>query len=74
MFVPGFCGDINHHDYLTGYFPKHREIGQKLGAAIIRVVEQESAPITNEITDVCYRELELKRREVTQEMIDNESL
>ena len=70
IFVPGFCGDINHHDYITGYFPKHREIGQKLGAAVARVLEAESAPVTDETLAIGYRDLELKRREVTQEMID----
>lgn len=71
VFVPGFCGDINHHDYFSGSMASHRSIGQKLGAAIVRVLEQESAPIADQTIDICYRELELKRREVTQEMIDH---
>lgn len=70
IFVPGFCGDINHHDYIGNKMPKHREIGQKLAESVLRTVE-ESTPVADETLDICYRELELKRRVVTQEMIDH---
>lgn len=71
IFVPGFCGDINHHDYFGNKMPKHRQIGAMLAESVLRTIEQESAPVAGESLEVCYRELELKRREVTQEMIDH---
>lgn len=71
IFVPGFCGDINHHDYFANRTPKHREIAGMITESLLRTVEEESAPVTDETLAVCYRELTLHRREVTQEMIDH---
>lgn len=71
IFVPGFCGDINHCDFVGGSKWNHRTVGALLAEDIIQIKEQGSTPVTEDSLAVCYRELELKRREVTQEMVDH---
>ena len=39
IFVPGYCGDINHVDYLGGTKWNHRSIGQLLAKDIIEIVK-----------------------------------
>ena len=68
IYVPGYCGDINHHDRF-GDMSKwnHRSIGKLLSEESIRVTEEASAPVTDETLKVNAQSIIVQRRRVTPE-------
>ena len=69
IFVPGYCGDINHVDYLGGTKWSHRSIGKLLAEDIAEVVENGSTPITDETLKVNTQTIVVQRRRATPEQI-----
>ena len=67
IYVPGYCGDINHSDKLGGTQWNHRSIGKLLSEEIIRVTEEASAPVTDETLKVNAQSIIVQRRRVTPE-------
>jgi hypothetical protein len=67
IFVPGYCGDINHSDKLGGTKWNHRSIGQLLAKDIIEITENGSAPVTDETLKVNAQSIIVQRRRVTPE-------
>ena len=69
LFVPGYCGDINHVDYLGGTKWNHRSIGKLLAEDIIGVTENGSEPVTDETLKINSQSIIVQRRRMTPEQI-----
>ena len=70
IFMAGFCGDINHVDYIGKTRRNHRDIGQILAAEIIRVTEEGSAAVYSDTVAIAYQDLPMQRRRATKEQIE----
>ena len=72
IFVPGYCGDINHHDRF-GDMSKwnHRTIGKLLADVIVDVTEKGSTPVTDDTLKISAKSIVVQRRRLTQEQIDH---
>ena len=69
IFVPGYCGDINHFDVLGGMNWNHRSIGRLLSGVIADVSENRSAAVEGENLEINTRTIVVQRRRATPEQI-----
>ncbi len=74
MFINGCCGDINHIDYTDPEAPRRgyaaaQRIGYALALSAFEAVSKAS-PAQSDVIDFRCRSVNLKRFEVSQEMID----
>ena len=70
IFMAGFCGDINHVDYIGKIKRNHRDIGQILAAEIIRITEESSEPVNHDCIAMAEKILPMQRRRATKEQIE----
>lgn len=71
VFVPGFCGDINHYDFVGGRRHTHREIGGMIAETVMGVMEEKSEAVTEDCLKIRYTTLALGRRLATKEQIEH---
>ena len=69
VYLPGFCGDINHLDFIGGKKQNHRTIGKELAEALCEIMPK-AEPVTEDKLDVKYCKVELSRRRATKEQIE----
>lgn len=69
VYLPGFCGDINHIDFIGGKKQNHRTIGCELANALLEII-----PTAKEITDggvsAKFKKVSILRRRATKEQIE----
>ncbi|MBQ8605334.1 MAG: hypothetical protein IJ408_01235 [Clostridia bacterium] len=70
VFLPGFCGDVNHLDFIGGKKQNHRTVGKELSEAICEAVSC-SKPVTASGIDVKAERITLARRRATAEQLEN---
>ena len=69
VYLPGFCGDINHCDFIGGKKQNHRTVGAELAGALLEII-----PTAKEISEggVCakFEKVNITRRRATKEQIE----
>ena len=70
IYMAGFCGDINHADYMGGSVWNHRSIGEILSKEIVRVTESASEKVQGSDLSIQYREVPMLRRRATKEQLE----
>ncbi len=68
IFLPGFCGDINHFDFIGGTTRNHRSIGQHLAQELLDTCKG-SALVEGDSLALSARWITLNRRKATPEEV-----
>ena len=69
VFVPGYCGDINHCDFVGGTSWNHRSVGDAVAETVVKVTEEASEAVKDETLAVVTETLILQRRRATEEQL-----
>lgn len=69
VYLPGFCGDINHHDFVGGKKQNHRTIGKELAEALFEIIPT-AKQIEKSGVDAKFTKVTLARRRATPEQIE----
>lgn len=68
IFLPGFCGDINHFDFVGKTTRDHRSIGKHLAEQLLST-SRESGAVEENSLDMSARWISLNRRKATPEEV-----
>ncbi len=68
IFLPGFCGDINHIDFLGDTTRDHRSIGKSLAKALLDT-SRDSGSVEGDSLELSARWIPLNRRRPTPEEV-----